>query len=173
MKARRTRLKGKSCRNLYSERGYATIWFLISMVALTLLMAVVMTFSFQTIQQNKVKNALNHAVKAAAMQIDEQTFVRDAKVVINREQSREAFDEFLSANLGANEDVEVVEFEIVDESEYAFPYTVERTPIRFTHTFEAAGVMAVARVELPSLWGAKERTLFVPAAAEVAVEINS
>ncbi|GGK33290.1 hypothetical protein GCM10010965_27670 [Caldalkalibacillus thermarum] len=162
-------LKGRLCRKNCRNEGFATIWFLIAVVAITALMAVVMTFSFQSIQMNKAKHALNHAVKAAAMQMDMDAFVYDAKLVIDPVEARMAFDEILGGHKGL-EGVEVVEFVVLDESDYVFPYTISRPDIRFSHTFEAPGVMAVIRIELLSFWGAREREMYVPAVAEMAIQ---
>jgi hypothetical protein len=169
-------LEEKSCRNIWSEKGYATIWFLISMVAITFLAGVVMTFGLQSIQQNKMKNVLNHAVKAAALQTDDLSLMQNGLIVIKQQEALEAFHDILSSNLEGRENLiknlEVEEFMILDESGYTFPYTVERPEIRFSHTFESPGVMAVVKVDVPSLWIEKERRMYVPAVAEVTVQFE-
>lgn len=183
----RTRLRSKvrSCRNTSNDEGFATLWYLIGVVVLVFMASFVLSTEYENIQQNKMKSAMDHAVKAAALQVKQDELSHYAKIVFDPNQAKHAFEQILQENLNLDrnnepkkgsilsdaKDVKVLYIKIYDET-IDFPKTVEDGQTKFKHTFKSPGIAAMLQVKLPDLWGTGIKTYDIPAVAEVNLEMN-
>ncbi|HEX7064319.1 MAG TPA: hypothetical protein VF199_04565 [Bacillales bacterium] len=177
-----SRFKGRLCRNVCNEQGFATIWYLVGIVAIVFVASFVLSSGFSNIQQNQIKHAMDRAVKAAVLQYDIEAVSKEATIHFNRNEAYDAFLTVLQQNLQLNaslvpKDISIfqqpftlVEFRVVDGQ--AFPYTLKNRRIRFQHTFHAPGIAAVVKTSVSDLWGSHETTYYVPAVAEINMEIE-
>lgn len=177
--------KAQLCRNTSNDKGFATIWYLIGVVALVFMASFVLSAGYNNIQQNKMKSAMDHAVKAAVLQYKQEELSQNARIIFDPNQTKQAFERILQENLKLDshnnpkkgsilsdaKDVEVLYIKIYDDTT-DFPKTVEDGETKFKHTFKSPGVAAMLQVKLPDLWGTGIKTYDIPAVAEVNLEIN-
>lgn len=179
-------LKEQLCRKLSNKEGFATIWYLVAVVVIVFMASFVISESYAETQQNRVKTTMDRAVKAAVMQYRKDKLQNDAEIVFNQTKADEAFTEILRKNLnldaslrpnddsilsGAKE-INLVYKRYYDNETASFPQTVENEGIRLKHTFNNPGMAAVLKVVLPDEWGKGDTTYYVPAVAEVNLDID-
>lgn len=174
-------LKERLCRKL-SNKGFATIWYLIAVVVIVFMASFVISESYAETQQDEIKTAMNRAVKAATMQYDKDILSNEAKIVIPEDQANLKFKEYLEDNLKLDNSLkptegsvfqnkfQLITFKVVDQE--SLPYTAEVTEAKFSHTFKNPGVMAVIKTTVNDVWGTGETTYYVPAVAEVNLEVS-
>ncbi|MFD1362710.1 hypothetical protein ACFQ4A_13705 [Lentibacillus salinarum] len=175
-------MKDQLCPNISRNNGFATIWYMIAIVLIISLASFVLSEGYANVQQNKIKTAMNRAVKAATMQYDTKELSENAKIVIPKDKAKQEFKTYLTDNLKLNNALnptedsvfengfQIVDFSIIDEE--SLPYTVERSDVQFRHTFQNPGVLAVVQTTVTDIWGTDETTYYVPAVAEVDLSIT-
>ncbi|MFD1363093.1 hypothetical protein ACFQ4A_15700 [Lentibacillus salinarum] len=176
-------MKDQLCPSISREQGFATIWYMIAIVLIISLASFVLSEGYANVQQNKIKTAMNRAVKAATMQYDTKELSENAKIVIPQGDAEQEFKTYLTDNLKLDNDLnpredsvfdhefQVVDFSIIDEG--SIPYTVDLSDVRFRHTFEKPGVLAVVETTVTDIWGTGDTTYYVPAVAEVDLAITT
>lgn len=170
------------CQNFSRNKGFATLWYMVAIVLIIFLASFVVSEGFANVQQGKVKTAMNRAVKAATLQYDMKIISDKAEIVIPKNDAKQAFKEYLTANLKLDNALEpvkgsvfkksfhIVEFNVIDRQ--SLPHTVNNTAIQFNHTFQQPGVFAVVKTTLTDVWGKGETTYYVPAVAEIDLDVQ-
>jgi len=178
-------LEERRCPSIWSKEGFATIWYIVGLVAIFSMSAFLLSNGYLVLQQNKIKNAANEAVKAAVMQFDKSAISKEGVVDIDDNQAKQVFYQVLEANLKLDDTLkptvgsmfrnpfELVEFRVYDDRSASFPIQDINDQAKFKHILKSPGVVAILKTSLPDLWGNKNTILYVPAVAEVKLDVSS
>ena len=160
-----------------NESGAFLLALLILLPLIWLLWSIAMDVPENNFAAVTSKRAVNRAVKAAVLPMDEAALAAGL-YHIEPIQSRSNFDQVLKSNLNLNADFTPQETsplseapEILDYFIYqgpTFPYTYYYTDdsINFSYVFNDPGVSAVVRVKSKQIFAGKEQDIFLYSAAE-------
>lgn len=139
------------------------LWFLLFVTVFLLLQAHQLDQELAVRTLFRAKSALNHAVHAAAQQVDATKLAKGSRV-IDPDRARDIAMLYLRENLLLDENnrprpgtflhaqVEILEFEVINEEDVSFPYIYHNPHYDYKVTLQRPGVIAIVRVDYPRIY---------------------
>lgn len=165
-------------RFLTTEKGALLLFILILFPLYWILWSLTLDGTENSYASLTAKRALNRAVKAAIIPIEQEQLAIGV-YKINSVQSWRNFTELLQANLHLNEDLTpqdssplseapvVLDYFLCQGQEFPYSYSYQDENISFNYTFKEPGAAAVLKVKCKQAFSAREQVFYLYSAAEV------